>query len=287
MFNPTDVVISSFQDQIKDNYLNNYSSLEPSYPGILSYVTRMSLEIIANSDAPYHDVNHTIMVTMVGQEILRGVHLKDGGVTPRDWLHFTISLLFHDIGYVRGICQNDRNGRYVIDATNETVSLLPGATDASLTPYHVERGKIFVRERFGGNQHIDVDTICANIEYTQFPVPRLQISSNQTAFPGFLRAADLIGQMADPNYMRKISALFSEFQETGTNAKLGYKTPACLRAAYPSFFRQMVMPHIASTLPYLQMTQEGKQWVANLYAHIFSEEYELPSLGCERASSVA
>jgi hypothetical protein len=247
----------------------------------------MALEIISNSDAPYHDTNHTIMVTLVGQEILRGKHLREGGVTPRDWLNFTVSLLCHDIGYVRGVCQNDRDGKYVVSSANETTTLPSGATDASLTPYHIERGKIFVRERFGGNKHIDVDIVCANIEYTQFPIPRNQIPNSQATYPGFLRAADLIGQMADPNYMRKISALFSEFQETGTNAKLGYKTPACLRSAYPAFFRQMVMPHIGSALHYLQMTQEGKQWVANLYAHILSEEYGLPSLGCERAPGVA
>ena len=93
--------------------------------------------------------------------------------------------------------------------------------------------------------------------------------------------------MTDPNYMRKISALFCELQETGTNTALGYKTPACLRSAYPTFLRQIVMPHIGAALHYLQMTQEGKQWIANLYAHILSEEYDLPSLGCERAAGVA
>jgi len=34
------------------------------------------MENIANSDAPYHDMNHTIMVTLVGQEILRGKHTR-------------------------------------------------------------------------------------------------------------------------------------------------------------------------------------------------------------------
>jgi hypothetical protein len=33
--------------------------------------------------------------------------------TPRDWLHFIVSLLCHDIGYVRGVCLSDGNGRYV------------------------------------------------------------------------------------------------------------------------------------------------------------------------------
>ena len=60
------------------------------------------MEIIANSDAPYHNAEHTMMVTLVGQEILRGKHIREGGVTPRDWLHFISSLLCHDIGYVRG-----------------------------------------------------------------------------------------------------------------------------------------------------------------------------------------
>src|SRR5262245_23351295 len=62
---------------------------------------------------PYHDLGHTICVTLVGQEVLRGKHLREGGVSPRDWLHFITSLLCHDIGYVRGICRNDRQGCYV------------------------------------------------------------------------------------------------------------------------------------------------------------------------------
>ena len=36
-------------------------------------------------------------------------------MTPRDWLHFIVSLLGHDIGYVRGICRGDRDGSYVIN----------------------------------------------------------------------------------------------------------------------------------------------------------------------------
>jgi len=31
---------------------------------------------------------------------------------PRDWAHFIIALLFHDIGYVKGICKADRG--YVV-----------------------------------------------------------------------------------------------------------------------------------------------------------------------------
>jgi hypothetical protein len=72
VFNPTKIVIEAFVGELQVMYERTYGVLEPSYPGIISFVGRLALENIANSDAAYHDVNHTIMVTLVGQEILRG-----------------------------------------------------------------------------------------------------------------------------------------------------------------------------------------------------------------------
>jgi hypothetical protein len=275
MFNPTQVVIQGFVGELKDMYGQIYGVLEREYPDIIGFVGRLALENIANSDAPYHDMNHTIMVTLVGQEILLGKHTCDGGVTPRDWLHFVISLLCHDIGYVRGVCRGDRDGEYVCNENGSLVSIPAGATDASLTPYHVTRSKLFVRERFGkvSLTHIDTHEIEANIEHTRFPVPEQEQHASTTDYPGLLRAADLIGQLADIDYLRKTSALFAEFRETGASEKLGYQTPDDLRAAYPAFFWRSVRPYIGDALRYLRVTQEGKQWIANLYAHVFSEEH--------------
>ena len=122
MFNPTQIVIEAFVGELQRMYERTYGVLEPSYPGIIGFFGRLALENIANSDAAYHDVNHTIMVTLVGQEILRGRHISVGGVTPREWLHFIVSLLCHDIGYVRGICRGDGDGRYVTNLAGDTVA---------------------------------------------------------------------------------------------------------------------------------------------------------------------
>jgi hypothetical protein len=185
-----------------------------------------------------------------------------------------ISLLCHDIGYVRGVCRGDRNGHYICNEDGDLVLVSAGATDASLTPYHVTRSKLFVRERFGKSLiHIDTREIEANIEHTRFPVPEDEQHTSTADYPGLLRAADLIGQLADIDYLRKTPALFAEFQETGVSEKRGYQTPDDLRAAYPAFFWQAVHPYIGDALRYLQVTQEGKQWIANLYAHVFSEEH--------------
>ena len=131
MFNPTLIVIEAFIRELRTMYERTYSTLEPDYPGVISFAAQLALETIATSDAAYHDVDHTIMVTLVGQEILRGRHISVGGVTPHDWLHFIISLLCHDIGYVRGICRGDGDGSYVTNLAGDKVTLPEGATDAS------------------------------------------------------------------------------------------------------------------------------------------------------------
>jgi hypothetical protein len=274
MFNPTLIVIEAFIRQLRMMYQRTYEHLEPGYPGVISFAAQLALESIATSDAAYHDVNHTIMVTLVGQEILRGRHISVGGVTPRDWLHFIVSLLCHDIGYVRGICRGDGDGRYVTNMAGDTVSVPEGSTDASMTPYHVARSKLFVRERFSKALiHLDTDEIEANIEHTRFPVPDEEQHEPTGDYPGLVRAADLIGQLADINYLRKQPALFNEFRETGMSKRLNYDSAEDLRANYPKFFWEKVQPYIVDALHYLRVTQEGQQWVANLYANVFSMEH--------------
>src|SRR5690242_1452751 len=187
MFNPTQIVITSFVRELREMYSRSYGTSEPGFPGVISFVAQLALENIATSDAPYHDVNHTIMVTLVGQEILRGKHIRVGGVSPRDWLHFIISLLCHDIGYVRGLCQGDEIDRYVSNLAGDKVAVPEGGTDASLTPYHVARSKLFVRERFS-NAIVDLDIpqIERNIEHTRFPVPDDEAHQSTSDYPGLV-----------------------------------------------------------------------------------------------------
>jgi hypothetical protein len=161
-----------------------------------------------------------------------------------------------------------------MNIAGDKVNVPAGATDASMTPYHVARSKLFVRERSGKSLiHLDTAEIEANIEHTRFPVPGEEQHEPTDDFPGLVRAADLIGQLADINYLRKTAALFNEFRETGMSKKLKYESAEDLRANYPDFFWKTVRPYIGDALRYLQVTQEGQQWIANLYAHVFSVEH--------------
>lgn len=275
MFNPTQTLITSFVHELQQGYEQNYGGLKADYANIIAWSGRMALENIANSDALYHNVEHTILVTLVGQELLRGKHIRDGGVSCEDWLHFMVSLLCHDIGYVKGVCRADGDGYYATGIGEERVSLPPGVTDASLTPYHVDRGKLFIEERFGGNTWLSSERIMANLELTRFPVPNDSDHQDTKNYPGLVRAADLIGQLSDPRYLNKVSALFYEFDETGFNAKVGYKNPGDLRNQYPKFYWNVVYPYIKEGIEYLSLTQEGKQIIANLYSNVFVVEHDI------------
>jgi hypothetical protein len=273
MYNATELLIDNFVCQLKDGYRRTYGGWKHDYEDILGWVGSMALENIANSDALYHNVEHTILVTLVGQEILRGRHIREGGVSCEDWLHFVIALVCHDIGYVKGVCRHDREGWYDTGG-GELIHLNFGSSDASLTPYHVDRAKLFVQERFGGHSLIDADRVMRNIELTRFPVPNAEDHQDTLNYPGLIRASDLIGQLSDPRYLKKIGALYYEFEETGVNKALGYRNPGDLRKNYPKFYWNGVFPYVKDGLRYLELTQQGKQVVANLYSNVFVVEHE-------------
>ena len=278
MFNQTSIISVAFGDYLAETYLQYFSGRNSEHAAYISGAARLTLERLGNSDALYHNSEHTMMVTLVGQEILRGRLLVES-VHPDDWLHFIVACLVHDIGYLRGACPDDTETSAVIDDKGTMITPPRGASDAYLAPYHVDRSMIYARNRFCDSKLIDEDRIARAVDFTRFPVPKEPKYQDTRSEPALVRAADLIGQMADPFYHRKIGALFHEFAETGLNDDLGYKTPMDLMQKYPDFFWNQVQPLIGPAVDYLEQTMQGKQWVAQLYNHIFQINHRTSCLG--------
>src|SRR5258708_14776525 len=121
---------------------------------LLPYAARLALECIGNSDALYHNVEHTMLVTLAGHDILVGRALFRP-TTADDYANFILACLIHDIGYVRGIVQGDEDDCFVADVSGRTIRLPRGASDAALAPYHVDRSKLFAMDRLDATEHID------------------------------------------------------------------------------------------------------------------------------------
>jgi hypothetical protein len=278
MLNAAALLADALGKNISHVFRRTFGGSQPELAALLDEAGRLVIERLSSSDALYHDAEHTALVTLVAQDILRGL-LFSRRLSPEDWVHSILAALLHDVGYVRGICQSDSADRQVINAAGDAISLPRGASDAFLAPYHVERSKLFVRERFGVHPVIDAERITHAIELTRFPVPEDDDHEETITEAGLIRAADLIGQLGDPLYPRKLNALFHEFAEIGVNEKLGFISPADVAERYPVFFWSKVEPYIGAAMRHLELTMEGRQWVANLYSHVFSIEHDRRFMG--------
>ena len=273
-----ELAADALEEFLRSYMRRRFGSSQTRLVEIVPTAARIALECIGNSDALYHNVEHTMLVTLVGHDIFRGRALHSQ-VTADDYAHVIIACLFHDIGYVRGLFKDDDDDGFLIDEAGIKVTLPRGSSDAGLMSHHVDRSKLYVMRRVEGVAGLDRRRIADAIEGTRFPPAEGQEYGEEASI---VRAADFIGQLGDPNYIRKANALYHEFEEVGMNRQLGYELPADIVNRYPQFYWNSVAPHIQTEIRYLNMTSSGRQWIASLYGNVFRAEQDISLSGPQR-----
>lgn len=273
-----ELAVDALEKFLRSYMRRRFGSSQAQLIDFVPGAARLALECIGNSDALYHNVEHTMLVTLAGHDILRG-RMHHTHVTADDYAHVIIACLSHDIGYVRGLFKDDGDEGFVIDPKCAKVTLPRGSSDAGLMPYHVDRSKLYVMKLIEGVPALDKQRIADAIEGTRFPPLAGQHYDEEASI---VRAADFIGQLGDPNYIRKANALYHEFEEVGINRQLGYESPADIVNRYPQFYWNSVAPHIQTEIGYLNKTSSGRQWIANLYANVFRAERDIALSGPQK-----
>lgn len=193
-------------------------------------------------DALYHDVEHTLQGTLCFARLLRNRHLA--GVEPRlngDQFELgLLAILLHDTGYLKR--KGDTEG-----------------TGAKYTPIHVRRSAEFAAECLGmkGFTREDVQAIQHMIQCTGIGAEpgKIPFRNDWERILGCaLATADLLGQMAAPDYVDKLPILFEEFAEAarhngGENPALTqFKSAEELMQRTPDFWAKYVRPRLDDTL---------------------------------------
>ena len=226
-------------EQLSRAYRQTYSNMEQELGNVIIWSSHLALEIIANSDALYHNVEHTIMVALAGQSILEGKHLSEGGVSPRDWAHFVIALLCHDIGYVKGICRDDIGDTISTGVDGQKVTVTPGGTDAALSPYHVDRSKKFVQDRFGKGMlaegFIDAELLTSYIEMTRFPVPDERCTKTPKDTMGSCGRPISSVNSATPTASKSVRRFSMNSRNSASTGSSGTRRPGICGKTTPSF----------------------------------------------------
>ena len=186
-------------------------------------------------DMQYHDYEHTLQATLCLVHILEGrSRTTDRPVlAARHWELAVMAALLHDSGYLKP--NDDRTG-----------------SGAKFTFIHERRSCEFIRDYLPrmGVTATEIEDICAAIICTG---PRSKISQisfrseegRQFAFA--LVTADYLAQMSAPDYLDKLPALYSEFQEAFDFEQLPpekrpYHSLQELLEKTPSFWTNFVRP---------------------------------------------
>ena len=276
MLNVTSVLTSIVSECATEHFRALYPRASGARLDLAVTVAHTARATIARSDALYHNVEHTAHVTLVGLQILKAKQERERVVSPETWCNTVIALLCHDIGYVRGLCRADSSNALATGLEGQTFRAVTGTSDAVLMPVHVNRGKRFIDEHFFDSDLVDAHFVNACIERTRFPVPDDPWYAQTDDYPGLVRAADLVGQLSDPRYLSKLSAIFYEFEEIGFNNALGYNRPGDLLTAYPTFFDKSVAPYIGVAASYLEGSAEGRDILSHLYGNLATARAGLP-----------
>ncbi|MFN5856982.1 MAG: metal-dependent phosphohydrolase [Pseudanabaenaceae cyanobacterium] len=265
---------------IVNEYSYIYHHKYQEFSNLFREISLDVLKLIMECDAPYHNLEHTLQVILVGQEIVSGRHICHETLSPGEWLNFMVGLLCHDIGYLKGICTADQPEccKFTTGNDDQVITISATATGASLSPYHVDRSKLFVAERLNSYDLLDVEAIQLSIELTRFPVPKNALYEDTVSLAGLARGADLIGQLSDPSYLTKLPMLFAEFAEIGSHQVMGYHDPNDLRAGYPKFYWHCVSTYLTHSIRYLEVSKTGRAILSNLYRNRIVVEREMDRL---------
>ena len=191
MLNSSEILANVLGERLAEIYTRAFSSGEPRYAEIIGEAAKLVLERIGMSDALYHSGEHTSLVTLVGQDILRGERLRRR-LSAEDWMHFTVGDAYPSPRIRSWHCRDDRPGA-LRDPTGPEERSHRRAEPP--TPFSRHGTLSAQRSSCTSGSTITLSwtpRICGAIELTGFPVPEEGDYAETDSEAGLLRAADLI-----------------------------------------------------------------------------------------------
>ncbi len=153
------------------------------------------------SDSAYHDFSHTLAATVATARLLDG-HIKSKGapaLTARDFELAIAGILLHDSGFIKQTGDNEGTGaKYTLTH----VELSADFAARFLPPLGVSADEVRV---------VQLAIRCTGLNVN---ASKLEFQNERERFIGCaLGTGDILGQMAEPDYLRRLPGLYREYQE--------------------------------------------------------------------------
>jgi hypothetical protein len=153
-------------------------------------------------DTGYHDITHTLQATLCLVELLHRRHFTNAtpDLAVDDFRRAVIATLFHDLGYLKAVGDNEGTG-------------------AKYTHVHEQRSCRLARKFLAERGWPEDDLVFVeNLISATGPLADLTKIPFRSEVERLLGqavcTADYMGQMSDPQYPDKLGVLFKEFEES-------------------------------------------------------------------------
>ena len=232
MFTIPELTANALGSHLAEHMHRRFGSTDAGLIERVESAARLAIDCIGNSDALYHNVEHTMLVTLVGYDILRGRQLLME-TNASDFAHLIFACLFHDIGYVRGILKGDGADGYIVDAKgNKAEAVAELVRRRAIAVSHrpvkaVRDGSLRQDQRPRRHPRRERHRVHALSRQLMALTTATAKRACWYALP--ISSASLVIRL----YLRKANALYYEFEEVGMNKQLGYTSPADLIDLYP------------------------------------------------------
>src|SRR5688572_14372929 len=188
-------------------------------------------------DAKYHDLEHTLQGTLAFARLLKGYKQANAEpeLTQRGFELGLLAILLHDTGYLKN--RGDAGG-----------------TGAKYTLVHVSRSADFAKRLLSEKnfEPLEIRAVqnmirCTGVNADLNSIPFTNELERHIGYA--LGTADLLGQMAAPDYIEKLQTLYEEFEESNRfSDKAGgpgvFTSADDLRSKTPDFWEKYVLPKI-------------------------------------------
>jgi len=192
---------------------------------------------------PYHSFNHALDVSLAVARMISGWNkVETDRPFSEEHLHLGMAAaLFHDAGYIKDKGDHEGSG-------------------GKFTLVHVSRSMTIARDYLVRQQdwkNEEAEVVAALISITDHPsapdIEPLFTDPHHKNLARMLATADLVAQMADSSYLRRMDDLFAEFKEvyafekTESLSKKGtrvYRTVEEIKEGTISFYEHFVMPSL-------------------------------------------
>lgn len=201
-------------------------------------------------DTVYHNLEHTLQVYLAMARLFDGLIRGNHGEIPEEFVVLgLISAIGHDTGFIKETWDTEGTG-------------------AKYTLIHAQRSEEFMAKylpelKFDSLQVRQVQNIIACTGVPPIDLSNIHFTSKKERETGYiLGTADYLGQMSDPDYLRKLPLLYMEYEEAGVS---GYTSAEDLIKKTPQFFEDSVMKRLTEDFHSVYQSVAGYFGGRNLY----------------------